>query len=219
MARSSTTWQSGKTGNPAGRPKGLRDKRALLRYKLTRNLPAILKTLTDAAKGGDIQAAKLILERTLPALKSTAETLTLPGADTPASQGRTVLGACAQGDITPDEAATLMQALAAQGRLVEVEDLAQRVGALEEALEEDAPMSGLRARIIRLERHVPIGLEAELQALSDEDLETRLDELLAAMTEADVLDSMRQAPSHCHGLQERWRELQSTASPPLGQRA
>ena len=105
----------------------------MLRYKLTCHLPAILKTLTDAAKDGDIQAAKLILERTLPALKSAAETLTLPGADTPASQGRTVLGACAQGDITPDEAATLMQALAAQGRLVEVEDLAQRVAALEEA--------------------------------------------------------------------------------------
>jgi hypothetical protein len=35
-------------------------------------------------------------ECTLPALKSAAEQLTLPGADTPASQGRTVLGACAQ---------------------------------------------------------------------------------------------------------------------------
>ena len=117
-----------------GVPRG-RDRRSNLRYGLLKEVPAILKTLAAAAKGGDIQAAKLILERTLPALKSAAETLTLPGADTPASQGRTVLGACAQGDITPDEAATLMQALAAQGRLVEVEDLAQRVGALEEAVQ------------------------------------------------------------------------------------
>jgi hypothetical protein len=82
-------------------------------------------------------------------------------------------------------------------------------------------MSGLKARIIKLERHVPTGLEAELRALSDEELEARLDKLLAAMTEADVLDLMRKAPSRFHGLLERWRELQqrSTASPPLGQRA
>jgi hypothetical protein len=127
-------FKKGQSGNPAGRPKGLRDRRAALRYKLTRQLPDILKTLAAAAKGGDIQAARLILERTLPVLKSAAETLTLPGADTPASQGRTVLGACAQGDITPDEAATLMQAISAQARVVEVEELTQRVEQLEQAL-------------------------------------------------------------------------------------
>ena len=135
MARSGGSWQPGQCGNPKGRPKGARDRRSNLRYGLLKEVPAILKTLAAAAKCGDIPAAKLILERTLPALKTAAEPLTLPGADTPASQGRTVLGACAQGDITPDEAATLMQALAAQGRLVEVEDLAQRVAALEEALQ------------------------------------------------------------------------------------
>jgi hypothetical protein len=135
VARSGGSWQPGQYGNPKGRPKGARDRRSNLRYGLLKEVPAILKTLTAAAKAGDIPAAKLILERTLPALKTAAETLTLPGADTPASQGRTVLGACAQGDISPDEAAILMQALAVQGRIVEVEDLAQRVGALEEAME------------------------------------------------------------------------------------
>lgn len=135
MARSAGTWQPGKCGNPKGRPKGSRDRRSNLRYGLLKEVPAILKTLAAAAKGGDIQAARLILERTLPALKSAAETLTLPGADTPASQGRTVLGACAQGDISPDEAATLMQAISAQARVVEVEELTQRVQALEQALQ------------------------------------------------------------------------------------
>ena len=46
-------------------------------------------------------------------------------------------------------------------------------------------MSGLRARIIRLERNVPTGLEAELRALSDEELERRLDELLMRASEED----------------------------------
>ena len=73
---------------------------------------------------------------------------------------------------------------------------------------------------------IPTGrLEAELQALSDEELEARLaelsgvsveelrawtpeedqrrdDETLAALSEADVLDLMRQAPRVFHGLPE-----------------
>lgn len=51
-----------------------------------------------------------------------------------ADQGRAVLSAMASGKLTPSETAILMPALAAQGRIVEVEDLAQRVGALEEAV-------------------------------------------------------------------------------------
>jgi ribosomal protein L29 len=46
-------------------------------------------------------------------------------------------------------------------------------------------VSGLRARIIRLERNVPTGLAAELRALSDEELERRLDELLMRASEED----------------------------------
>ena len=45
-------------------------------------------------------------------------------------------------------------------------------------------MSGLRGRIIRLERNVPTGLEAKLRALSDEE-ERRLDELLMRASEED----------------------------------
>ncbi|MGH8646971.1 MAG: DUF5681 domain-containing protein [Gammaproteobacteria bacterium] len=134
MPRSKTTWQPGTSGNPAGRPKGARDKRALLRYKLLKHLPPILDTLTEAAKGGDIQAAKLILERTLPVLKSAAEPLTLPAAATPAAQGRTVLEALALGEITPTEAQAVMTAVAAQARVVETEELLKRVEALEQAL-------------------------------------------------------------------------------------
>ncbi len=70
MGKTSTTWQSGRSGNPAGRPKGARDRRSTLRYGLLKEVPAILKTLAKAAKGGDIQSAKLILERTLPPLRA-----------------------------------------------------------------------------------------------------------------------------------------------------
>ena len=127
-------FKKGESGNLKGRPPGARDRRSTLRYGLLKEVPAILKTLAKAAKGGDIQSARLILERTLPALKSAAEPLTLPAAVTPAAQGRTVLEALALGEITPTEAQAIMTTVAAQARVVEVEELTQRVQALEQAL-------------------------------------------------------------------------------------
>lgn len=44
-------------------------------------------------------------------------------------------------------------------------------------------MSGLRRRIIKLERSIPTSLEAELRALSDEELEARLAELSGVAVE------------------------------------
>ncbi|MGH8570605.1 MAG: hypothetical protein ACREXU_22025 [Gammaproteobacteria bacterium] len=83
MGSTSTTWQSGRTGNPAGRPKGAHDRRSTLPYEV----PSILKALAKAAKLGDIQSARLILERTLQPLKSAAEGLTLPGRRHPGEPG------------------------------------------------------------------------------------------------------------------------------------
>jgi hypothetical protein len=99
-------------------------------------------------------------------------------------------------------------------------------------------MARLTARILRLERLLPTDLETELQALSDEELDAEIaqlsgvsveevrawtpeeqqrrdDEIVAALSEVDVLDMMRQAPRLFHGLLEEWRELQreSTHSP------
>ena len=47
------------------------------------------------------------------------------------SQGRAVLEALSSGQITPNQAATIMQAIAAQARIVEVDELEQRVATLE----------------------------------------------------------------------------------------
>ena len=45
--------------------------------------------------------------------------------------GETVLRAMAAGEITPDEAAAVMQVVTAQMRIVEVDDLVKRIEALE----------------------------------------------------------------------------------------
>ncbi|RPI22749.1 MAG: hypothetical protein EHM61_21520 [Acidobacteria bacterium] len=48
-----------------------------------------------------------------------------------AAQGRTVLEALSGGELSPNQAATVMQAISAQARIVEVDELEQRIAALE----------------------------------------------------------------------------------------
>lgn len=49
-----------------------------------------------------------------------------------AVQGAAVIKAMSAGTITPEQASTVMQALSAQARIIEVDDLEQRVKALED---------------------------------------------------------------------------------------
>ncbi|MDJ0862044.1 MAG: hypothetical protein QNJ82_07385 [Gammaproteobacteria bacterium] len=51
-------------------------------------------------------------------------------------RGNTVLGAMARGRLSPDEAATVLQALAAQARIREFDDLASRIAELEAKVDE-----------------------------------------------------------------------------------
>ena len=55
-----------------------------------------------------------------------------PLGGTLADQGAAVLQAMAAGRITPEQASTIMSAIAAQARIIEVDDLEQRVAVLEE---------------------------------------------------------------------------------------
>ena len=48
-----------------------------------------------------------------------------------ADQGKIVLARMVAGAITPEQASTIMQALSAQARIVEVDELERRVAALE----------------------------------------------------------------------------------------
>jgi DNA-binding response OmpR family regulator len=87
---------------------------------------------SDSAR---VTAANALLDRGYGKAR-TDQPVTLDAMDgTLADRGHAVLSAMASGRLTPSEAATLMQALAAQGRIVETEDLAQRVAALEGAME------------------------------------------------------------------------------------
>jgi len=124
-------WKPGQSGNPKGRPPGTGEV-AKLRAALAADVPEILSGLVAAAKGGDVQAARIILERVLPALKpaEAAQPLALPDGSL-TEQGRAVLACVAAGELAPGQGAALLGAMGALARVAEIDELAARVDALE----------------------------------------------------------------------------------------
>ena len=125
-------WQSGQSGNPSGRKPGT-SKVEKLRAALTKELPEVLEALVAQARAGDTGAIKLILERTLPALRPVdmATPLNLPVDGGLADQGRAVLAALAAGHLPANQAAGILQGLGNLAKLVELDELEKRIAALE----------------------------------------------------------------------------------------
>ena len=126
-------WKPGQSGNPAGRRPGSGEV-AKLRAGIAERVPEILARLVDAALAGDTQAAKLLLERVLPPVKAVElpVELALPEGRL-TEQARHVLAAAAGGALAPDQAATLIGALAGVARIAETDELRERIERLEAA--------------------------------------------------------------------------------------
>lgn len=126
-------WKAGESGNPKGRPRGAGEI-GKLRASISEHLPQIIGQLVTAAIGGDTQAARLLLERVLPPVKSTeaAVQLELPDGSL-TEQGRAVLAAVSDGDLAPGQGAQLLAAIGALARVAEIDELTERITKLEEA--------------------------------------------------------------------------------------
>jgi len=127
-------FKKGQSGNPAGKPKGALSRRTLLAKQLEAHMPDLLAKVVELAKKGDTQALKICIDRGLPAKKVIDELVDLgkPLDGTAAEQGRIVLQAVGDGRISPDQAASLMTSIAAQARVVEIDELERRLQALEQ---------------------------------------------------------------------------------------
>lgn len=125
-------WKPGQSGNPKGRPPGVGEI-GKMRAAIAGNVPAILESLTTAAMAGDVQAARLLLERALPPIKPVEQSqpLSLPDG-TLTEQGRAVLASVAAGELAPGQGAALLGAIGTLARVSEVDELARRIEALED---------------------------------------------------------------------------------------
>ena len=125
-------WKPGVSGNPKGKTPGSGELQKL-RATLAADVPGILAGLVTAAKGGDVQAARLILERILPPVKAIEQAveLQLPNDGTLTAKASAVLSAAAAGELAPGQAAQLIAALGTLAKISEVDELATRITALE----------------------------------------------------------------------------------------
>jgi hypothetical protein len=125
-------FKKGESGNPAGRPKRIFTS-AELRKRLAKDMPEILEKLLTMAKDGDTSAIKIILDRTHPPLKGQALPITVPLGASLSETGGNVVNATLAGEIPPDIGSQLIAALAAQARIIEIDELTKRIEVLENA--------------------------------------------------------------------------------------
>src|SRR5690349_1352722 len=126
------TWEKGESGNPAGRPIGIKDKRTAMRELLEPHAEDLVAKVVEMAKNGDTTALRICIDRLMPPIKARDESVTVTNLSGSLSdKGRAILNALADGGLTPDQAATILSAIATHARTVEIDEIEKRVSALE----------------------------------------------------------------------------------------
>jgi hypothetical protein len=124
-------FKKGQSGNPAGRPKGSRDKR--LKWMLSHERALQEKVVQDALDG-NTRAMQIVADRLWPKLRSEALPIKIKTDTTDlAEQGRLIIQAALDGKIPPDVVRDVLTALYGQARLVELTELEERLAALEKS--------------------------------------------------------------------------------------
>ena len=124
-------YRRGESGNPAGKPKGA-NKTQKLRARLLSAAPAILDALVDQAMTGDATAARLILERCLPALRQETRPPTAPVPTEPGA----ILASVGAGQMTPEQGEQIMSLLLVEAKIREAGEFLARLDNIERALAE-----------------------------------------------------------------------------------
>jgi hypothetical protein len=132
-------FRKGQSGNPSGKPPGARNKTTMLAEKLMQDdARDIVRVVLEAAKGGDMTAARLVLERIAPVRKGRPVYFDLPPVNSAADIAAAMAAlttAMASGEITPDEAATVASVLEMRRQTLEAGEFEMRLRAVEEAIE------------------------------------------------------------------------------------
>jgi len=129
-------FKPGQSGNPAGKPKGTRNKATqAMMVLLEGETEALTRRAIALALEGDTTALKLCLDRIAPAPKSAAQCINVAmPSDSLTDAARAFVQAAANGEIPPDVAAQLVSAVASVAKVEEMESIRERLEALEKAL-------------------------------------------------------------------------------------
>ena len=129
-------WPKGVSGNPVGCRTGSRHKATvMLEQLMAGDAEDVVRAVVEKARGGDMTAARIILDRLVPPRKGRPVPIDLPAVraagDLLAAQS-TLIQALAEGEVTAEEAAAVSSVLESQRKMIETEELATRLQRLEE---------------------------------------------------------------------------------------
>jgi hypothetical protein len=129
----------GQSGNPAGKPRGARNKVTVAVESLMGEYgPQVTARVIERASKGDMVAARLVLERIAPPRRGHPVHLKLPPiCDAPSVMNAhaALLRAVAAGKVTPEEAEPVSAMLGAHLKVVETVDIDRRLREVESKLD------------------------------------------------------------------------------------
>ena len=128
----------GASGNPAGRPKGIKDKRHRFSEAIESMIPQVLDSVFQKAIAGDMTAARMLLDRTLPNKRPEQERVEISHTGNIPSDAKNVLRSVFDGEVSPDVGASLLSSMTSVLKAIEVEELTKRIEALESNKNEPA---------------------------------------------------------------------------------
>jgi hypothetical protein len=129
-------FRPGQSGNPAGKPKGTRHRVTMLAEHLfDGEAEELIRTVIEKAKQGDMTALRLCLDRIVPPRRDRPVQFAIPAlksAEDASKAMAAITTAMACGELTPAEAAGLSHVIEAYLKAIEVNEIEQRIRALEE---------------------------------------------------------------------------------------
>jgi hypothetical protein len=129
-------FKKGQSGNPAGKPKGSRNKTTvLLEALLDGKAEALTKKAIEMAGKGDPAMMRLCIERLIPPRKDRPLTFELPPLKTTQDASLAmlrILEGVAKGELTPSEASEISKILEAYSDTVRLGELEQRIAEMEQ---------------------------------------------------------------------------------------
>ena len=127
-------FKPGQSGNPAGRPKGIKDRRVQRRELFEAHAEELVAKAIQLALDGDAQALRMCLDRIVPPVKESPVTITLPdvkdAAGCDAAQAA-ILQAVASGELLPSQGEALSALVEHRRKAIETSELVRRIEALE----------------------------------------------------------------------------------------
>ena len=126
------TFQKGQSGNPAGRPRGSRNRATQLGYSLLeKELVMVMNKVIELITAGNTAALKMYLDRIVPVQRGSCELLPLAKAADSIGAMTAIAEAVANGELAPSEAASVTRVVEGFVQAFELHGFDERLTKLE----------------------------------------------------------------------------------------